>query len=104
MSAIDELKNPTLILDSTGNESDTPTEGVYIDASSEDNSSDRVDLSSLNKTKGVHQIINQNKSPSLFQINRGQYKSLHKSFTLSLIIKYIFWLIQYSFCFIIYPK
>ena len=62
MSAIDELKNPTLILDSTGNESDTPTEGVYIDASSEDNSSDRVDLSSLNKTKGVHQIINQKSS------------------------------------------
>ena len=31
MSAIDELKSPTLVLDSTG-EDDTSSEGVYIDA------------------------------------------------------------------------
>ena len=58
MSAIDELKSPTLVLDSTG-EDDTSSEGVYIDASSEDTSSNRVDLSNLGKPRGpVHQIIN----------------------------------------------
>ena len=58
MSAIDELKSPTLVLDSTG-EDDTSSEGVYIDASTEDTSSNRVDLSNLGKPKGaIHQVIN----------------------------------------------
>ena len=58
MSAIDELKSPTLVLDSTG-EDDTSSEGIYIDASTEDTSSNRVDLSNLGKPKGaIHQVIN----------------------------------------------
>lgn len=58
MSAIDELKSPTLVLDSTGEDS-TPSEGVYIDASAEDTSSNRVDLSNLGKPRGgIHQVIN----------------------------------------------
>ena len=58
MSAIDELKSPTLVLDSTG-EDDTSSEGIYIDALTEDTSSNRVDLSNLGKPKGaIHQVIN----------------------------------------------
>ena len=58
MSAIDELKSPTLVLDSTG-EDNTSSEGVYIDASTEDTSSNRVDLSNLGKPKrAMHQVIN----------------------------------------------
>ena len=58
MSAIDELKSPTLVLDSTG-EDDTSSEGIYIDASTEDTSSNRVDLSNLGKPRGaMHQVIN----------------------------------------------
>lgn len=56
MSAIDELKSPTITLDTA--DTDESSEGIYIDASTENNSNNRVDLSSIGKPKRVHQIVN----------------------------------------------
>ncbi len=73
MSAIDELKNPELVIDAAGGD-DTQEDGVYIDSTTEDSSVNRVDLSSLNKRAGGHQIVR----PGLSKSSTNRTSSANK--------------------------
>lgn len=63
MSAIDELKNPELVINAVDGD-DSQEDGVYIDNTSS-SSVNRVDLSALNKRQGNHQIVRPDISKSV---------------------------------------